>query len=295
MRMMSLVLSGSLLVLSSSAAVLAAAPQAGGEPATWFTTSQVAENVWRIDDHGADNMYLVVGTDKALLIDTGLGVGDIMKVVRTLTALPVVVVNTHGHPDHAGGNNQFSEVHAHTKDFGLIATFDAPERRAETRSAMVKDARVPADQLFEAPKDRRPTKLLPVTEGFVFDLGGRRLEVVEVPGHTLGGVCLLDRKHALLFSGDNNNTLQWQFLDTSTTIEAYLRTLEGQKARTDFTTLLPGHGPALDRGFLDEQIACARSILDGTCKDEPYKSFAGESRLCRHGRAQIAFDPAKMR
>src|SRR5512146_3040002 len=92
-----------------------------------FTATQVTEGVWRIDDAGADNAYLVAGTEKALLVDTGEGKGDLAKLVRTLTRLPLTVVVTHGHPDHAGGVSQFAEVHVHPDDLEAAWPLHVPE------------------------------------------------------------------------------------------------------------------------------------------------------------------------
>jgi glyoxylase-like metal-dependent hydrolase (beta-lactamase superfamily II) len=260
----------------------------------WFTATPVAEGVFRIDDHGADNLYLVEGTAKALLIDTGLGVADVMTFVRALTRRPIVVVNTHGHPDHAGGNHQFAEVHAGRNDFELARSFNTPEQRASTATRMLKDAKVPEAALFRGPV--KETRLVPVADGFVFDLGRRQLEVIDVPGHTRGGLVLLDRKQKLLFTGDNDNPQQWMFLEHSTPLETYLQTLLALERRSsEFDTLLPGHGGSLDKSFLGEQIACVRSILDGSCKGEPFHTFAGEGLVCRFKRAAIVYNPARLR
>jgi hydroxyacylglutathione hydrolase len=256
--------------------------------ASWFTATQVADKTWRIDDHGADNLYLVVGEEKALLIDTGLGGADIVSLVRTLTDLPVVVVNTHGHPDHAGGNSQFAEAYAGEKDFDLIRRFSSREEGGAGGPP------VPDEWRYAGPTHE--TVLVPVGQGDVFDLGGRQLEVIDVPGHTPGGICLLDRKHKLLFSGDNNNPQEWMFLEHSRPLEVYLQTLQALEARGDeFDTLLPGHGGALDVAFIGEQIQCVRNILDGTCKGEPHHTFAGDGRLCRFERAAIVFNPENLR
>ena len=284
---------GFLLSLTLVGAGLAAAQETASVP--WLLASSVGEKVWRIDDHGADNMYLVAGTEKAMLIDTGFGRADIMKVVRTLTPLPLVVVNTHGHPDHVGGNAQFAEVHAHPADFDQIHFFSSPEQVARIGVTMSGGAEVPEAERWQAAPDQKPATLVPAEDGYVFDLGGRRLEVVAVPGHTPGGICLLDKDARLLFTGDNDNTQEWMFLEQSTTMARYLKTLEALAARTDFDTLLPGHGLALDKGFIDEQIACAKSILDGSCPGEPFKTFAGEGRICSHKRAAIVFNPDRLR
>ena len=128
------------LALSLAAAVSQAQAQAQPKPGPWFTSKEVAPGVIRIEDHGSDNMYLVLGKSKALLVDTGLGVGRLAAFVKTLTALPVVVVNTHGHPDHAGGNNEFKTVHAHPAEFDAIRMFGTKESRQNTIARMTQGA-----------------------------------------------------------------------------------------------------------------------------------------------------------
>ena len=141
-----------------------------------------------------------------------------------------------------------------------------------------------------------PAELLPVKDGHVFDLGGRSLEVIEQPGHTPGEIVLLDAANRLVFTGDNNNALVWLFLPTCRPLEVYLESLRKLKRRDgEFDTILPGHGPPLPKGFLADQIACVESILDGSCKGEPYQSFAGNALACRHGSATVAFDQANLR
>lgn len=74
-----------------------------------YTVQLVAEDVWAIDEFGADIIYLVKGEKSAAVIDTGSGFGNLKKVIETLTDLPYVVLNTHGHLDHVGGNHDFGK------------------------------------------------------------------------------------------------------------------------------------------------------------------------------------------
>jgi hydroxyacylglutathione hydrolase len=265
--------------------------------ASWFQVQAVAPGVWRIDDHGGDNIYLVTGDTRALLIDTGLGIADLVACVRKLTALPVTVVNTHGHLDHAGGDSQFAAVGAHPDDFELILQSggreNGPRRRGRLLRGLLGLGSPPAAS--EGAIDR--ARLVPVRGGHVFDLGGLRIEVLETPSHTKGSLCLLDAAHELLFSGDNNNTVVWLFLQESLPVAAYLRTLERLRARAgEFATILPGHGDPVDAAFLGEQIASTESILNGACTGEPYRNPFGIAALsCSFKRASIAFDPSKLR
>lgn len=256
----------------------------------WFQVSKIAENVWRLDDHKAANIYLVAGTDSALIIDTGVGAADLVAAVRKLTDKPLIVVNTHGHPDHCGANYQFEKAYVHVTDSAAARMFCKPEFRAQVSASMLGGAKPDSADLYTG--QIFYTQLLPVNEGRVFNLGGIRLEVMETPGHTPGGICLLDRANKRLFSGDNNNILVWLFLKGCLPLSKYLVTLEKQQARlAEFDVLFPGHGPEIPGDFILDQIACVKSILDGTCESEVYKSFAGDGRICKHGRASVAFSP----
>jgi hydroxyacylglutathione hydrolase len=268
----------------------------GAAAKPWFTAKPVADKVWCIDDHGSDNIYLVTGKEKALLIDTGTGVADLKAFVKTLTKLPITVVDTHGHPDHAGGNYQFQQIFAQPLDFAMIQQFNSTEyhqgaiRRVlqqfpDFESAIVKDI-----------GDFQISTVTPLYDGYVFDLGGRKLEVIRTPGHTQGSICLVDAKNKLLFAGDNDNELVWLFLKDCLPLEVYLQSLQKlQQRNTEFELILPGHGQPLDRTFIDEQIMCAKSILQGDCTGEPYKSFAGDALKCSYKRASIAFNPDNLR
>jgi hydroxyacylglutathione hydrolase len=262
---------------------------------SWFTAKTVADKVWRIDDHGSDNMYLVEGKDKALLIDTGTGVGDLLGFVKSLTKLPIVVVNTHGHPDHAGGNFQFQEVYAHSADFELIQRFTEKANRDSSAQRALRSAPEMAKTILMEVNDYQTPAPISIKDGYVFDLGGRQLKVIEVDGHTPGSICLLDAENHLLFTGDNDNTLVWLFLADSLPIETYLKSLENLKQTAGIlNTMLPGHGDPIDGAFLNEQIVCCKQILDGTCKGETYHSFVGDALKCSYKRASVAFNPENL-
>ncbi len=275
---------------------LAAGAQVDETGPSWFTARKVADGTWCISDHGSDNIYLAEGTEKALLIDTGLGVAKLNTFIKTLTSLPVIVVNTHGHPDHAGGNYQFKSVYAHPLEFEIIKQTGTEESRKRMSRNMVRGApaadMVPMEEVLKMPA----AELLPVKDGQVFDLGGRRIEVITTPGHTPGEIVLLDPAKRIVFSGDNDNVLVWLFLPTCTPLEVYLESLKKlQKRGGEFDTIMPGHGLPLPGRFVGEQITCVERILDGTCKGEPYKSFAGEALVCRYESASVAFDPNNLR
>jgi hydroxyacylglutathione hydrolase len=260
---------------------------------SWFTSDKMAENVWRISDHGADNMYLVIGTKTAMLIDNGTGTANIRDYIKTLTKMPVIVVVTHGHPDHAGGNYQFKEVYIHPDDMASASAYNnLPKKSAGAGRTMTGGAKVADNDMFKDTLNHQTTKMIPLKEGQIFDLGGRRIEVICTPGHTAGEIVLLDKENRMLFSGDNNNSLVWLHIRGTLPLEVYLQSLEKLNSRTkEFDTLYPGHGGAVDKDFIAEQITCVKSILDGTCAGKDYDSFAGKGKTCTYKRATVAYNP----
>lgn len=260
---------------------------------SWFTVKEVMNKVWVIGDHGADNMYLVEGNDSSLLVDTGLGAADLSSFIKRLTAKPLIVVITHGHPDHAGSDYQFEKVYIHPADSSAARSFNLPESRVSSSKTM-QQGELPSEiEIFKGKPFN--TRMIPVSDGYIFRLGGRSIKVIGTPGHTPGGICLLDIEDNILFSGDNNNTLVWLFLGNCLPLRSYLETLEKQRSRmSEFTTLMPGHGEPIPSDFINDEIACVKGILDGTIERKPYKSFAGDALISVSGRASVAFNPENL-
>lgn len=148
---------------------------------------------------------LVIGQQKAALIDTGCGIGNLRKAVEEVTDKPVVVINTHTHPDHLGSNCQFDD----------IAMFDhaLSHRVAEKGvSHQIIQSEILAESLVITPwpRDFDPSSfLLPpfkvshwLRDGDRLSLGDRDLEAIHTPGEAADHICLLDRADRILFCGD---------------------------------------------------------------------------------------------
>ena len=260
------------------------------EGTPWFSVKEVYPQVWVISDHGADNMYVIEGKDSSLLVDTGLGVADLSSCVKKITSKPLIVVNTHGHPDHSGANYQFEKVYMHQEDMEAAKNFNTPQARSGSSGNMLR-GNAPAEgekykgKIFE-------TQLVAVNDGYIFDLGGRSIKLMETPGHTPGSICFLDIENKLLFTGDNNNGLVWLFLQNCKPLHEYLVTLEKQASLlNEFTTLLPGHGPEMSSDFIKDQVTCVKGILDKSLERKPYQSFAGNAMIATFGKASVAFNP----
>ena len=150
-----------------------------------FSLQQVSRDVWAIDEFGIDIMYLIIGTERALLIDTGIGIGNIRSVVETMTHLPYDVVNTHHHYDHVGGNGRFSMVYAHKKAIPVIQE----QNNLQSRKEFFRSQEARPEYNYEASLEFDASimgdfEMKGIEEGFVFHLGNRDLEVLDTPGHT---------------------------------------------------------------------------------------------------------------
>lgn len=172
----------------------------------WFEVYAVADGVYAIYEPGQFEeviSFLITGTDRALLFDTGLGIGDIRAVVDALTDLEVMVLNSHTHYDHVGGNHAFDTVLGRDTDY---TARHAAGRTAAELAEFISAGWVwkPLPEGFDpdAYRGRPFTVNRFVREGDQIDLGGRTLEVLLTPGHTPDAVCLIDRENRLLFTGD---------------------------------------------------------------------------------------------
>ena len=172
----------------------------------WFEVYRVADDVYAIYEPGQFEevmSFLIVGSDSALLFDTGLGIGDIRRVVEQLTDKEVAVLNSHTHYDHIGGNHQFGVIYGRDTDYTKRrAAGSNPDAVAGfLREGWVwkdlPDGFDPASY-----RSRSFTISRVVGEGDVIDIGGRRLKILETPGHAPDSISLLDLDNRLLFTGD---------------------------------------------------------------------------------------------
>ena len=228
-----------------------------------------------IDDAGASVCYVVCGTERAAVIDTVNGMENLYDIVREITDLPLVVLNTHGHCDHVYGNTFFDEAYLHPADFALHDAHFAMKKETSLEQAEQYGA---TKEELEAYIQAPPCPLKPIREGEKIDLGGRTLETILVSGHTPGSICFLDSKTGILFSGDAINGQAWLQLDESRKLKDYLFSLHALDAyRPRITELHNGHNvEAIPLAYVDTVIRGVTEIIaGGGAGDEDFDGWFG--------------------
>ncbi len=187
--------------------------------------------------------YLIEGDDRALLFDTGNGIGDIHAVVEELTPKPIVVLNSHGHYDHVGGNFAFETI------YGMDTDFTRQRQAGQTHAQIAVEVSDPAlcrplpAGVSEETHVGRPYAIDHfIKDGHIFDLGGRQLEVLHIPGHTPDAIALIDRSDGLLWTGDSFYAGPIWLFAPETDFDAYADSLARlAKEVPNLQALLPAH------------------------------------------------------
>ena len=171
----------------------------------WFTIEKIDEDTFAISEYRhweETHCYLLCGTEKAVLIDTGLGVANIKRIVDGLTELPVTVITTHVHWDHIGGHKYFDNIAVFEKEADWIAEkFPIPlqtvkENLMKERCDFPKDFSIDAYRIFQG----IPQSIL--HDGDHIDLGNRKIKTIHTPGHSPGHCCFYEEERKYLYSGD---------------------------------------------------------------------------------------------
>ncbi len=171
----------------------------------WFTVEQIDADTYTISEYKhweKTHCYLLLGRERALLIDTGLGVSNIKDVVCSLTGRPVSVATTHAHWDHIGGHRYFQDIAVHKLERDWLAV------RFPLPLAVVKEnltrqpCKFPPEFNLDAYEIYHGTPQRILQDGDRLDLGGREIHVIHTPGHSPGHCCFYEPERGYLFSGD---------------------------------------------------------------------------------------------
>jgi len=211
--------------------------------ADWFTVERIDGDTCAISEYGhweQTHCYLLCGAERAVLIDTGLGVANIKRVVDALTALPVTVLTTHVHWDHIGGHGPFTDFAVHEREVEWISghfplPLPAVKRALTSEPCAFPEAFCLDDyRIFSG----TPTRVL--RGGEVFDLGKRTLSVIHTPGHSPGHCCFYEPERERLYSGDLIYKGCLDAFYPSTDPLAFMRSVEKVQA-LGAKEILPGH------------------------------------------------------
>jgi len=200
-----------------------------------YTAIRIANDITAIEEGGV-RMFLIEGTHRAMLVDTGFGGGDLAAFVRTLTDKPVFVVNTHADGDHIGANHQFAQVYMHAAEMHRYYEKGAPA---------------------SAP--------LSLYEAYDIELGTSRWEIHLIPGHTPGSIALFDRSRGILIGGDSIQFGPIYMFGAGRCLPALIQSLiELRNKNLPITRILPSHNSMdLPDNILTQVIEGAQALLDG--------------------------------
>ncbi len=219
-----------------------------------YVFKELYPNIYMILDFDDTKMYLIIGSERAMLIDAGLGTGDLRSVVEKMIGkLPLDVVITHGHPDHIAVMGQFQgsyDVYMNHIDIPMVLRFIEQI-----------GYKIDIEQIID------------LREGAIFNLGDRKLKIYEVPGHSMGSIVLFDEENGILFAGDavgsNRPTITdslWMQFPGMAKIDAYLSTLQifRPKVSGKIKEIVGGHNdlPIYGEKYLDNLQQAVQTLVD---------------------------------
>jgi hydroxyacylglutathione hydrolase len=242
------------------------------QPDPNYRVDTLGKGFWRIQaiKGTLSTAYLIEGSREALVIDACSGQEGLKETVQQLIgSKPFKMALTHGHFDHSGGIKFFSEVYLHQADTDMIPKIAGIQRHF-------------------------------IEDGTVFDLGGKKIEVIGIPGHTPGSLAFYDRPGRYLLTGDGiGSSMVWMQI-SSLPLTAYLasvRKLESMKAIID--ELYVGHheqeAVKLTPQYITDMRIVTEKVLDGTIESSRYEMGSRSGQKAVYGSATLVFSPDRLR
>ncbi len=208
----------------------------------WFTIDHIDKDTHIISEYRhweETHAYLLNGTERSLLLDTGLGICNIYDEVIKLTDKPVIAVATHIHWDHIGGHKFFPDFYAHEDELNWL-NGEFPLTLEQIKDMVVDRCDLPEGYNVDNYKFFQGTPTMVLKDNDIIDIGGRSIQVLHTPGHSPGHICFFEKERGYLFTGDlvYKDTLFAYY--PSTDPKAYLKSIE-RVATLPVKKVFPAH------------------------------------------------------
>ncbi|MDE6739364.1 MAG: MBL fold metallo-hydrolase [Lachnospiraceae bacterium] len=236
-----------------------------------YEYTKISDNIWQIAEDNGVYCTLIKGSELAVLIDTGFGKRDLRAFVEENISTPYIVINSHGHPDHIGGNYRFETVYALKEEWDLIRHFEE--------------------------KDHKPYDLKEIQFGQRISLGNLNIDVVPLTGHTKGSVGFIIPEEQILIAGDALNESLWLFNYGSLSMEHLYETIRSAM-ELPFSLYLCGHS---DKLYKKEKLLSHLKNIENLKIDENTKqNMLGFETYCStyegaEGKSEIVFTIDKVK
>ncbi len=237
-------------------------------------------------------LYLIEGTERGVLIDTGSGIGDLKSYVDKLATKPYDVLITHCHFDHILGNGLFDKVYLHPEDwYGYRTNYDVDAVLAFLRSYGSKMIDEAMKDFTYADVNCYRENFLPMEDGVVFDLGGLHVRGIHVKGHTHGCMTFLIEEDRILFVGDAVTKHTLLLMDEALSVEEYLEGLMHLKEFDgQYDTVIRSHNTVTaPLELIDDNIELCQLVLEEKDAHQPIFNHG------KHGFAAAFMDENEVR
>lgn len=245
-------------------------------------TWQIGDGVYLLDDYGISSAYLIMGSERALVIDAGMGFDDFRRRAEEYAqGKPLAVALTHGHVDHAGAARQFETVYMHPADAEIAYQQWLPIRFFYTFFNQIFGSRKYSNARLVNNKSNVPSETMYIEDGHRIDLGDRVVTFRHTPGHTKGSGCYIDSKTGFLFAGDMAHTSVMLFFPESASVETYNRSLRTMyEFATAATEVHTGHSKEpLDIAVVQTLLTMTDTIVTEARANAPIFMFTQTSAV----------------
>lgn len=242
----------------------------------YYRAEKVTDRITAIYSLTHEILYLIEGEEKAFLIDTCTGAGNLKDFVESLTGLPLSVIVTHGHIDHAMGAPDFETVYMNELDLPIFESMKSFDERTGYIGANL-GGEVP-EELKATYVDPDKFHFIPLHDGDRFDLGGLHLSLYHLAGHTPGTMVVLVEEEKILISGDACNQATFLFDENSVPVAQYRTNLEELEQRIGgkYERVFGMHHEMdLGRDVIADVMELCDRILSHNADDIPFRFRGG--------------------